>query len=161
MSAPVAPRNTCKLASDGDVAITRDVLVLKENSVLGNVMVVDDTQVDQMMCARVINRSKMAGEIINFTNPEDAICYLETPGSEAVGLILLDLNMPRMNGFEFLQTSFERFGCKRDIPVVLMFGSAPLPKTRQRIAEFPWIKGEIVKPLRLDAFTAAIRSLGL
>ena len=50
-------------------------------------------------------------------------------GQSAAGLILLDLMMPEMDGFEFLRTIREPSRAWRDIPVVVVTAEGPRPRT--------------------------------
>lgn len=74
------------------------------------ILCVDDDPITLMLCKMVISKSSFANEIITAQNGEDAINYfdelkLNNLGSEMgryPQLILLDLNMPVMGGWEFL-----------------------------------------------------------
>lgn len=74
------------------------------------ILCVDDDPITLMLCKMVVSRSSFAKEIVTARNGEEAINYfdelkLNNLGAE-VGrypqLILLDLNMPVMDGWEFL-----------------------------------------------------------
>ncbi|MFT3795683.1 response regulator [Flavobacterium sp.] len=74
------------------------------------ILCVDDDPITLMLCKMVISKSSFAQEVITAQNGEEAINYfdelkLNTLGSD-IGrypqLILLDLNMPVMGGWEFL-----------------------------------------------------------
>lgn len=77
---------------------------------LEKILCVDDDQITLMLCKKVIERVGFANEIITAQNGEEAIHYFENLyGKYKLDnnitypkLILLDLNMPIMNGWEFL-----------------------------------------------------------
>lgn len=114
---------------------------------LGRVMLIDDAEVDQMMCRRILTRSKMATDIIGFTCAETALAYLADPQKPPVDLILLDINMPRMNGFEFLDAAERTYGPGTGPPVMIMLGAPMTEAAHQHAARFPRIRAYCEKPL--------------
>ena len=77
---------------------------------IGTVMVVDDEEVDQFLYKRVLTRSGLVGNIIMFTYPDEALEYLKSAECEPIDVLLLDINMPRMSGFEFLDKATVEVG---------------------------------------------------
>lgn len=77
---------------------------------LNKILCVDDDPITLMLCKKVIERTSFAQEIITAQNGEEAFQYFkkiiaEIKKGNAVKypkLVLLDLNMPVMNGWEFL-----------------------------------------------------------
>ena len=71
------------------------------------VLLVEDDEIDAEAIDRAFKRAKIANPIVNVTDGIEALNTLRgTEGKEALRrpyVILLDLNMPRMNGIEFLQ----------------------------------------------------------
>src|SRR5690348_6219281 len=69
------------------------------------VMVVDDELADRIMARKVMTRYAFAEEVIVLESAVDALEYLSDPATDPEqlpGLIFLDINMPEMTGFEFL-----------------------------------------------------------
>lgn len=110
-------------------------------------MVIDDTEVDQLMCRRVLARSKMATDMIEFTCAEAALAYLADPSEPPVDLILLDINMPRMTGFEFLDAADRILGAGCLPTVMILLGGPLTGADSRRAAGFAQIKGHCNKPL--------------
>ena len=79
---------------------------------LDKILCVDDDPITLMLCKKVVEKVEFAKEIITAKNGEEAIEYFDTLFEERkVGhsivypkLVLLDLNMPVMDGWEFLET---------------------------------------------------------
>jgi len=75
---------------------------------LDKIFCVDDDAITLMLCKKVIERVGFAKEIITAQNGEEAFAYFKTlatqneVSTDYPKLVLLDLNMPIMNGWEFL-----------------------------------------------------------
>lgn len=91
-----------------------------------NILIIDDSETDAMIMQQALS-SVMVGNTFNYlNNATDAIDLLNKKGefaeNEPPNLILLDLNMPDFNGFEFLQV------IKKDprfshIPIIVVSGT--------------------------------------
>lgn len=74
------------------------------------ILCVDDDPITLMLCKMVINRAEFAQQIITAQNGEEALSYFDDLRLNNLGtnisnypkLIFLDLNMPVMGGWEFL-----------------------------------------------------------
>jgi CheY-like chemotaxis protein len=80
---------------------------------------VDDDQLDTIITIRCLDQLGIDNPIVHRTNGEDALEYLESEACERPCAILLDLNMPRMGGLEFLRHVKSRSSL-RDIPVLIL-----------------------------------------
>lgn len=114
------------------------------------VMLVDDSEADLLFTSIMLRRSGADFDVQCFESPREALRQLEVdPGS--VDLILLDVNMPGMNGFDFLD-AYERLMRERDVvPVVVMLTSSPDPVDRERASAFSCVKGYVTKPIDLPS----------
>ena len=114
---------------------------------LGRVMMVDDDQVDQMLYHRIIRRHADVEELVSFNYASDALDYLADEGNPRVDVIFLDVNMPRMTGFEFLEAATERLGPHFAGAVVVMLTTSLDPRDRERAARFDVVRAYVNKPL--------------
>ncbi len=117
---------------------------------IDTLMIVDDNAVDQKLYTRLINRSGRVRTHFGFLMATDALEFLEKPDRPAIDVILLDINMPRMNGFEFLEAATERFGPGFVKAAVIMLTTSISDQDRQRAATFDVVREYFQKPLLVD-----------
>lgn len=126
---------------------------------LTRIMLIDDDEIDQIVCNRVIKRAEITEDLLSYTSPSAALAYLADPDSPPIDLILLDVNMPRMNGFEFLEAA-QKLITLPNVPPVFMMLSIPLgPLHRDHAKTFDVIKGYLDKPLSPVDLDLAVRSI--
>lgn len=111
-----------------------------------SLMLIDDEEIDQMLYRRLIERSDHVGGILSFLNPEKALEHLGDGLTPLPDLILLDINMPKMDGFQFLDSLTEFLG-PEDAPIVIMLTTSIDPKDEARAREIPLVQGFKSKPL--------------
>ncbi len=83
------------------------------------ILLVEDDDVDQIAMERAFKDLKITNQLVNTANGEEAMEYLRNESYEKPCIILLDLNMPKMNGIEFLKILKADEALKK-IPVVVM-----------------------------------------
>tara|TARA_R110000850_G_scaffold17028_6_gene52668 strand:+ start:1380 stop:1799 length:420 start_codon:yes stop_codon:yes gene_type:complete len=123
---------------------------MNDQAKIGTIMLVDDDKVDQMMYKRVINRSGLVGKIIPFQYPDEALAYLKTPDCDEIDVLLLDINMPRLTGFEFLERAIAEVGPAFAKVVVVMLTTSLDPSDKKRAASFSIVKAFHNKPITVE-----------
>jgi CheY-like chemotaxis protein len=119
-------------------------------------MVVEDDQVDVMTIRRALKEIAVVNQIIQLENGEEALTYLRDPKKEKPCLILLDLNMPIMNGVEFLQAVKGDDHLKR-LPVVVLTTSE---EQQDKVNSFNLgVAGYMAKPVDYRQFVEVMRSI--
>lgn len=112
-------------------------------------MLIDDSDVDQMIYARISKKSGLVGSLMQFLDASKALDHLCDPNTERPDLILLDINMPGMDGFEFLDAAARRIEGML-CPVIVMLTTSLNPRDRERAARFEIVKDFLNKPLTVE-----------
>jgi CheY-like chemotaxis protein len=122
-----------------------------------NIVLVDDDEIDVMNVRRAFAKGNIHNPLFH---AGDGLSALEMLRSEEVPrerrLVLLDLNMPRMNGIEFLR-ELRADPDLHDTPVVVLTTS---DEERDRAETYKHhVAGYLVKPVRFSAFVELLTTL--
>jgi CheY-like chemotaxis protein len=122
------------------------------------VLLVDDSKIDTQNVQRAFTKSTIDNPLFVAHNGEDAVHFLQRSGCfqevPLPGLIILDINMPIMNGLEFL--SFVKTHPEyHHIPVVVLTSS--LDRTDRLACYRLGVAGYFNKPLAFPDFVVNIR----
>ena len=114
--------------------------------IIKSIMIVDDSEADQFLTTMVIEEYNPAIKIIQAYDGQEALEKLEEM-VEKPCIIILDINMPRMNGFEFL----EEYN-KKDytVKIITMLTSSDQIHDREKALQFKCVHGYSVKPLEVE-----------
>lgn len=117
-------------------------------------MVVDDDPTTTMLCKIIFNKfSKEPGTKL-FTEPETALASIKEEYSHTNAIIstilFLDINMPAMTGWEFLEM-FKEFSedIRKQFTIYLLSSSVD-ERDKEKAKENPLVRGFISKPLTVD-----------
>jgi len=119
------------------------------------VMMVDDDMIDTMTVRRAFRELEIQVSLVTAENGEEAIRYLEE-ANDKPGLILLDLNMPVMNGVEFLGRVKSDPDLRR-IPVVVLTTSREMEDRQECFGHS--VAGYMVKPIDYADFKELMRTI--
>ena len=125
------------------------------------VLLIDDNQADIKLTLHVMNEEDQAHRVHVIRDGEEAMRFIvgsasATDRQRTLGLILLDLKLPKVNGFEILQSlrGQARF---KNLPVVVL-SSSNQDRDVQRSYELG-ANGYVQKPVDFDTFRDAIRRI--
>ncbi|MBP8067336.1 MAG: response regulator [Pedobacter sp.] len=113
-------------------------------------MIVDDNPIDQLITEYILKLNNQLGDIIVMNTANDALNYLALNANvpEALpSLIFLDLDMPVMNGFDFL-TKFKEYAAevKEKCRIIVVTGSEVIADI-EKLKSDPYVMKLIAKPL--------------
>lgn len=113
-----------------------------------HILAVDDCQTNQFLSEVLIEKFLPNSNIHQVYDGLEAMDWLKTSGIEP-DVILLDINMPRMDGHEFLDKfSKERTECSS---IVVMLTSSEREDDRKRAMTYDFVKDYILKPLSQES----------
>jgi len=122
------------------------------------ILLVEDDRVDALTVKRALKELKVTNRLDVVGNGEEALAFLRDEKNEKPGIILLDLNMPRMNGIEFLKIAKQDAGLKR-IPVVVLTTSK---EEEDKVDSFNLgVAGYMIKPVDYLQFVEVVRTIEL
>ena len=121
------------------------------------IMVVEDDPADWMMIQEAFEDAHVGNDVQRIVDGVDLLKHLRTPGNRRPGIILLDLNMPRLNGFETLR-EIRNDPDLRHLVVVLMTTSSTETDIYQGYNN--GANSYIVKPLTFESMIDALKVLG-
>ena len=119
------------------------------------VLLIEDDMIEIMKLNRVVTSLDLKYTIIEAHNGEEALNILEKKG-ELPDIILLDLNMPKINGMEFLSI-LKKDEALRYIPAIVLTTS----NNQKDLLECYklGIAGYVLKPLKYEDYVMKIKSL--
>ena len=122
---------------------------------LDQILCVDDDPITLMLCKKVIIKASFSNEIITSQNGEEALHYFNTLKhtehqlKKHPQLIFLDLNMPVMGGWEFLDHfNSEAFSEFKDIKIIVLSSTID-PEDLEKSKTYPMVIDFLSKPITL------------
>ena len=122
------------------------------------ILLVEDDNVDAMTVRRALKDLNVPNGIVHQLDGENALEYLRSSDNERPCVILLDLNMPRMNGIDFLKIIKNDDELKQ-IPVIVMTTSKD---ERDKMESFEFsVAGYIIKSTDYKKLVESLKILNL
>ncbi|MCG6861357.1 MAG: response regulator [Chromatiaceae bacterium] len=126
----------------------------------GGILLVEDDRVDVMTVQRALSKYEINNPLFVARTATDALAMLRGKSAAKVDplpvLILLDLNLPRMSGIEFLG-ELRKDPELRDLSVIVLTSSNE-PNDREAAFRYE-VEDYIVKPHSFDEFATAIKTV--
>lgn len=125
-----------------------------------NYIIIDDNKIDLLLASKAIEMStKPSTHVHQFLIATEALKFIESYQSGCITIILIDIQMPIMNGFEFME-SFEKLNeVKKQNFICTYLTSSTNNLDRIRAQKYPSIKQFINKPFTSDTLLTLLRSI--
>lgn len=121
-----------------------------------HILLVDDDDDCNFVTTLVLKKAGYVGRLTCYTAPEEAIAHLRR-GVDLPDLMFVDINMPRMNGFEFITQCQEEGLLPSDLTTVFMFSSSNRPVDQEMALSLASVRGYVEKALSVDSFEQVLR----
>lgn len=127
-----------------------------------HILLVEDDEVDVMNIHRAFKKNKIVNPLHVAGNGLEALEMLRREGADALAqrpkIILLDINMPRMNGIEFLR----ELRADPRLQAISVFVLTTSNQDRDKFDAYNLnVAGYILKPVDFDKFVGAVTTLDL
>tara|TARA_R110002126_G_scaffold247190_2_gene390117 strand:+ start:5174 stop:5566 length:393 start_codon:yes stop_codon:yes gene_type:complete len=125
-------------------------------AILKTVILIDDDEIEHFFLDRLAKKTGLIENLVWFSYATEALDYLKTADPSKIDVIFLDINMPRMNGFEFMEAA------KSQIPEVIsqidivMFSTSTASEDRHKASQFEEIKSYVCKPMDEEALKTVV-----
>lgn len=115
---------------------------------LNKILLVDENEADNYLHKLIISEAEVAESVVDQPDGKAALEYLEKGADQLPpDLIFLDINMPRMNGWEFLEAYAQLPDELQSAVVIVMLTTSVFSKDRERAERLPNFSGFLSKPL--------------
>ncbi len=131
-------------------------MVQKSKHLNKKIIVVEDNYADMELTLIAFKESNTPYEIVTKRDGQDLLEYMETANLDEIAFILMDLNMPKVNGIEVLR-KFQKDELYKNLPVIILSSSTHQVdvNTCYSLGANAYLK----KPLDITAFSEMTKSL--
>lgn len=120
-----------------------------------HILVVDDEDDCNFVTRLVLRKAGFTGRITCFTIAEEALDHMRRR-ADTPDLLFVDINMPRVNGFQFLEICEEESLLPNGLTSVVMFSSSNRPMDLERALSYRSVNGYVEKALSVESFTKVL-----
>lgn len=126
-----------------------------------NLLVIDDDDINVFIIKKIVEKTAFDVTMVAKENGQVALDYLATLGENHYSLpdlILVDINMPVLNGWEFIE-AYEALSNNLLSSDIYMLSSSVYENDIERAKTYKSVKGFISKPLSIERLTELLRSV--
>ncbi len=125
-------------------------------------MIIDDNYVDRFVHVKLLRLGNISTKVVEFSNGMDALDHLKLNQEDAADLpdiILLDIMMPEMDGFDFLIHFDALYKTMAKVPKIFMLSSSEDESDQQRANDNKHVEHLLKKPFSPKSFIEHLERL--
>ena len=125
-----------------------------------NVLLIEDDPITIMVCDRIMKMTGFAEQVQSKENGQEAIKYIQSIIEDQTTfpeIIFLDINMPVMNGWEFIE-AYEALGIEHKVDMYIL-SSSVYENDIEKTKGYKAVKGFISKPLSMERLTELVNAI--
>ena len=127
---------------------------------LSSILLIDDDKATNFIHKHLIKKTLVVDTVINKLNGLEAIKYLTTKKDgeyPQTDLIFLDINMPIMDGWEFIE-EYKKINFSKKAVIIIMLTTSLNPSERERSEKTEIIADFVTKPLTAENLQDVVKS---
>lgn len=123
------------------------------------VMIVDDSDDDRLFARVFIKRVDPEIMLHEFSYADTALEFIKSPDRPPIDLILLDISMPRMDGFEFIDRFVSLYPEHKGPSRVVVMSHSIDPKDHEWAHKHEGLVGFLTKPITLESMGEVLQQV--
>lgn len=123
-----------------------------------NIAVVEDRREDRFFLSIALEQADHPCEVFEFSQAQPALDFLKSPNRPQLDLLLVDIGMPRMDGFEFADAFHQLYPQLKGSAQLYITSSSIDPYDRKRASDHPAVAGFIEKPVETDTLRPILQA---
>jgi CheY-like chemotaxis protein len=124
------------------------------------ICIIDDDEIYQLFTKKAIQKLDISKRTLSFYNGEEAIHYIKTlieSDEQLPDIILLDINMPFMDGWQFMDAFMKIKEKLKQKTTIYIVSSSIAPTDKSRAVSYEEIAGYISKPVETDTLLKIVQ----
>lgn len=126
-----------------------------------NLLVIDDDDINIFIIKKIVEKTGLAINMTSKANGQQAIDFIKETLSnpeQFPHLVLIDINMPIMNGWEFVE-AYQMLNVQQSVDMYIL-SSSVYENDIEKTKSYSSVKGFISKPLSIERLTELVLTIG-
>lgn len=126
---------------------------------INEILLIDDNNIDNYINKFIVERAKIGETITVKNSPIEALDFLKNKEGGFPELIFLDIKMPEMDGFGFLEAYSKFPEAKKNNSNIVMLTSSHNAEDIRKADENPYVKKYLIKPLDVSKLNDVLKEV--